>query len=98
MVARACACTGWSWDTVVNELDLPRLQALNSYWDSHPPVHILVAAYMGIKPKQSSTTSFNQPISETSLDSLSEHFTFGEAPVYLTMDQYLAKKSETKNE
>jgi hypothetical protein len=24
---------------------------MNRYWSDHPPVHILVAAYMGIKPK-----------------------------------------------
>lgn len=24
---------------------------MNSYWQSHPPVHLMVAEYLGIKPK-----------------------------------------------
>ena len=32
-------------------MTLPRLYALNEYWVDHPPVHIMVAAYLGIKPK-----------------------------------------------
>lgn len=26
--------------------------ALNKYWDEHPPVHLLVAGYMGYKPTE----------------------------------------------
>lgn len=32
-------------------MDIPRLLAMNSYWAKHPPVHLLVAAYMGFKPE-----------------------------------------------
>lgn len=44
------ACTGWDWDTVVWETDLPRLQALNRYWADNPPLHKMVAAYLGVEP------------------------------------------------
>lgn len=33
----------------MDELTLPRLEALYSYWRHHPPLHVLVAAYMGVK-------------------------------------------------
>ena len=53
MIAHVCASTGWTWDYVADNLDLPRIQHLNEYWREHPPVHILVASYMGIKPSSS---------------------------------------------
>lgn len=39
-------------------MDLPRLIEIYKYQDSYPPLHQLVAAYMGIKPK---TTKSNNP-------------------------------------
>jgi hypothetical protein len=30
--------------------------ALNKYWDAHPPVHLLVAGYMGYEPKTNSAS------------------------------------------
>jgi hypothetical protein len=30
-------------------LTVPRLEALGRYWQRFPPVHVLVAAYMGVK-------------------------------------------------
>jgi hypothetical protein len=38
-------------------MDLPRLYAMNDYWQQHPPVHIMVAAYLGIKPAATSNIS-----------------------------------------
>ena len=43
------ACTGWTWEQVVWETDLPQLQAMYRYWAAHPPLHMMVAAYLGIK-------------------------------------------------
>ena len=40
------ANTGWTWEEV-GRLTMPRLKALNRYWVKHPPVHMLVAAYLG---------------------------------------------------
>ena len=51
MIAHVCASTGWTWDYVAENVDLPRLECLSRYWDRFPPVHVLVASYMGIKPK-----------------------------------------------
>lgn len=41
--------TGWTWDYVDEQMTFPRLEALNKYWRQHPPVHILVAGYIGYK-------------------------------------------------
>lgn len=29
-------------------MDLPRLEAMNKYWEKFPPLHVMVAAYLGI--------------------------------------------------
>jgi hypothetical protein len=42
---------GLTWHDARHEMDLPKLAALNRYWDHSPPVHILVARYLGVKPK-----------------------------------------------
>lgn len=56
MIAHVAAATGWTWDYISEHVDLPRLAALNDYWSVHPPVHVMVAAYLGIgaetKPKE----------------------------------------------
>ncbi len=43
------ACTGWTWDYIDQHMTLPRLIAMNSYWTEHPPLHLLVSAYFGVK-------------------------------------------------
>lgn len=48
--------TGWTWDYIAEHVDVPRLLAINKYWDAHPPVHLLVAGYMGYEPKQNATS------------------------------------------
>jgi hypothetical protein len=55
------ACTNMTWDQVLDDLDLIRLKAINTYWAEHPPAHILIASYLGIKPKtqNQTTTSVN---------------------------------------
>lgn len=45
------ASTGQSRQQLRADFDLPLLRAWYAYTADHPPVHILVAAYMGIKPK-----------------------------------------------
>jgi len=37
MIAHVCASTGWTWDYVADNLDLPRIGHLNDYWRGHPP-------------------------------------------------------------
>ena len=41
-----------SWDEVEEQLTLPRLTALTKYWSEHPPVHLLLAGFVGFKPEK----------------------------------------------
>lgn len=51
MIAHVCASTGWTWDYVAENIDLPRMKHLGDYWAQHPPMHILMASYVGFKPQ-----------------------------------------------
>lgn len=47
-----CTCFGWTWEYVDDNMTLERLNAMELYWKENPPLHILVANYMGYeKPK-----------------------------------------------
>ena len=46
--AHVIACTGWAW-LEVDRLNIRRYRGLIEYWRVNPPVHQLVAAYMGFK-------------------------------------------------
>jgi hypothetical protein len=62
--------TGWTWDYVADSVDLPRLDALTKYWNKFPPVHQMVADYLGYgKTKQSDVSS----ITEVPVASVSKH-------------------------
>jgi hypothetical protein len=56
------AATGWEWDYVEETLDFPRLLALREQWARHPPVHILLAAFVGYKPKKTSADNSPQEV------------------------------------
>lgn len=60
--------TGWSWETIDREMDLMRLAALNHYWDRHPPLHLMVQSYLGIKPVSRSFTSRQREADNTERD------------------------------
>jgi hypothetical protein len=53
--AYVAAATGWTWEYIGECLTLPRLAALQKHWRDFPPVHIMVAAYAGYKPKAEAT-------------------------------------------
>ncbi|MFS1524440.1 hypothetical protein ACL7TT_10055 [Microbulbifer sp. 2304DJ12-6] len=38
---------GWTWAHIRENVDLPQLEAMNRYWKRFPPVHVLVAAFVG---------------------------------------------------
>jgi len=40
---------------VENTLTVPRLKALHAEWRLHPPLALMVAAYLGIKPEEQGT-------------------------------------------
>jgi hypothetical protein len=44
------ASTGCTPAQAWSEWDLPSLVAQSHYWRKHPPVHLLVAAYLDYKP------------------------------------------------
>lgn len=54
VIAHVVASTGLPWDQILDEWDLPRLDAMTRYWNDHPPVHVMVAAYLGVKPSNQS--------------------------------------------
>jgi hypothetical protein len=42
---------GWSWDRALDELTVPRFLALHAEWRRNPPVHWLLAAALGHRPR-----------------------------------------------
>ncbi|MEI7669245.1 MAG: hypothetical protein WCJ33_04100 [Pseudomonadota bacterium] len=44
--------TGWNWDYVENTLTVERIMLLYAEWERNPPLTIMVAAFLGIKPKE----------------------------------------------
>lgn len=49
--------TGWTWEYIDDCMDIPRLDALNSAWSQYPPVHVSVAAYLGIGKQKNTAAS-----------------------------------------
>lgn len=47
--------TGWTFEYIDDHMTVPRLRALSEYWEHSPPVHVLVAAYMGVGKKDKAT-------------------------------------------
>jgi len=47
--------TGMTYNAVLDDLDLPALEGFNRYWLGHPPVHIMMATYFGIKDEAKKT-------------------------------------------
>ncbi|CAJ2997327.1 Uncharacterised protein [Burkholderia pseudomallei] len=42
--------TGWAWE-YIDELDLPRVEALYRGFKKHPPIHWCAAAFVKFKPR-----------------------------------------------
>jgi hypothetical protein len=49
LYAHIATTTGWTYGEI-DGLTLPQVVELKTYWRENPPVHQLVAAYMGYKP------------------------------------------------
>jgi hypothetical protein len=47
------------WEQI-DQLTLPRVEALTAYWQRHPPAHILLAAYVGFKAPAKSAPATQQ--------------------------------------
>ncbi|MGB8422178.1 hypothetical protein [Paraburkholderia sp.] len=39
---------GWSWEYVDEQMTLPRLHAVWKQWKRFPPIHKMVAVYLGM--------------------------------------------------
>ncbi len=46
---------GWTWEYIDDHMTIPRMTAINKYQSSHPPIHVMIAAYLGIKTDASSS-------------------------------------------
>jgi hypothetical protein len=44
------ATLGWSYEYIDEHMTFPRFKALVNYWKLHPPVHVLLAGFVGYKP------------------------------------------------
>lgn len=42
------ASTGWTWDYIADNMDIPRLMELKKYWAKNPPLHMMVKGYLGL--------------------------------------------------
>ena len=52
LYAHLCTCFGWTWEYIDECMTFERLESCDRYWKEHPPIHIIVADYMGYeKPK-----------------------------------------------
>ena len=52
IIAHVCHMTGWTWDYVESTLTVPRLKNLQEEWRRHPPVPLLLAAWLKRAPKK----------------------------------------------
>lgn len=49
--AHLCTCFGWTYDYIDDHMTLSRLSEITPYLRKNPPVHQLVASYMGYEDK-----------------------------------------------
>lgn len=56
------AFPGWTWEYIDEWMTLPRLYAIFKYWgESRPPVHWMVAGFLGVKRKPSAQDGQSDP-------------------------------------
>lgn len=52
-------------------MTIPRLAAMSRYWKQHPPMHVLLAAYVGYEPPaEAGATAARTPPSAVDLEAL----------------------------
>jgi hypothetical protein len=95
-MAHVCANTGWTWDYVEWQLDVPRLAALSAQWRQLPPPALQlarIARFLGLEVSVAASSpaaeSPERPQDETDLIDL-----FGTGPPLKVMspEEYLAKR------
>lgn len=58
------ASTGWTWEYVDGHMTFPRFYALLDHWQKHPPVHLLVAAFLGYGEKTRRPGTLNELVAD----------------------------------
>jgi len=43
---------GWTWEYCEKDLLMPQIRALSKYLSAHPPLHLVAAAFAGVKPQR----------------------------------------------
>lgn len=95
IVAHVCASIGWTWDYCLWQLDIPRLQALNTQWRRFPPPAVQlarIAMFLGLsatKPEAATESA----ISQDGVDAALDMFPTGPMPVVMSPDEYLRRKA-----
>lgn len=56
--------TGWTWEYIDMNMTLPRLYSLTQYWRDNPPLHILIGAFLGVKPSGKSLKNKEPDLAE----------------------------------
>jgi hypothetical protein len=51
--------TGWTFEQVGDQFDIPRLLAMYKYWKSFPPIHVMLSSYFGISKKTEQVANVN---------------------------------------
>lgn len=80
---------GWTWDYCLWSLDIPRIVTFNAYWRTSPPLHLMVAAYLGIKP---APVALVPPANDEQAAALIEMFGVRPMPKIMTAEEYLARR------
>jgi hypothetical protein len=62
--------TGWTFEEVAEQFDIPRLNAIYKYWKHTPPVGIAVARYLGYKAPEPVTKPSDPALNAGMLEAL----------------------------
>ena len=95
-MAYTVGATGWTWDYVEWQLDIPRLLALNAHWSRLPPPSLQlarIAAALGLKPDAAPATQATPAVREEQGASLMEMFPTAPAQPFLSAEEYLRQKT-----
>ena len=95
-MAYTVSATGWTWDYVEWQLDIPRLLALNAHWSRLPPPALQlarIAAAIGLKSDAVPAAPTTPAAQEEQAGSLMEMFPTAPAQPFLSAEEYLRQKN-----
>lgn len=71
------AFPGWTWEYIDDMMTLPRLYAIFKHWESRPPLHWMVAQFLGIKRKSQDQSGASLAPDEGDVKALAESLMSG---------------------